>query len=162
MIILIDKREQNPVLYDKMNDPRFPDLKIMWGTLKTGDYSLYGYELAGYSHSVCIERKSLSDLFQSCGRGRARLQKEFERMAEFDHAEIIIENDLRTMFKNPPPMSMMKPKTVYRTLLAWSQRYNVKVWPCPSRSFMEQHIFLTLKRFYDDRQINGKQEFCKI
>jgi len=57
---------------------------------------------------------------------------------------------------------MMRPKAVYRTLVAWSQRYNVKVWPCPNRVFMEKHIYLTLKRFFDDRQKNGKEEFCKL
>ncbi len=157
MIILIDTREQNPVLYDN------PDIKIEWAALPTGDYSIKGMEMPVCGkHSICIERKSLSDLFNSCGKGRERLQREFERMSCFDHAEIVIENDLAAIFKSPPPLSDMKPKAVYRTLVAWSQRYNVKVWPCPTRHFLEQHIFLTLKRFYDDRQEKGKMEFCKI
>ena len=83
-------------------------------------------------------------------------------MTKFDHAEIVIEADLKTIIKNPPELSNMNPKSVYRTLLAFSQRYNVKVWPCPNRAFAEKHIYLSLKRFFDDRQINGKKEFCKI
>ena len=162
MIIVIDTREQNPVLYDKVGDPKFPNLKIAYEALKTGDYSLFEYNNPDCEHSICIERKSLSDLFSSCGNGRVRLEDEFKRMAEFDHAEIVIENDLSAIFKSPPPLSMMKPKAVYRTLVSWSQRYNVKVWPCPTRGFMEQHIYITLKRFWDDRQTGGKFEFCKI
>ena len=162
MIVLIDNREQLPVLFDKANDPRFPNLQIEFCTLQTGDYSIKNMSSPDHEHSICIERKSLSDLFGSTGRGRARLEKEFIRMAEFDHAEFVIEADLRTIFKNPPPLSMMKPKSVYRSILAFSQRYNVKVWPCPSRTFAERHIYLSLRRFFDDRQPFGKKEFCRI
>ncbi len=162
MVVIVDNREQRPVLIDKPGSPSFPDLIIEWGTLVTGDYSIKGYSTPNNPHSITIERKSLSDLFSSAGRGRERLKREFIRMIEFDHAEFVIENDLRTIFQNPPSLSMMKPKSVYRTLLAFSQRYNVKVWPCPNRQFAEQHIYLTLKRFYDDRQKDGEQEFCKI
>lgn len=164
MIILIDTQEKRPVLYDKLGSKNFQELTgIRWTYLKTGDYSIEGMDRPRYGHpSICIERKSLSDLFSSCGNERERLQREFERMSEFDYAELTIENDLWAIFKKPPPLSDMKPKAVYRTLIAWSQRYNVHIWPCPTRGFLEQHIFLTLKRFYDDRQEGGKQEFCKI
>ena len=154
--VIIDNREQKPVLWDKENDPRYPGLKIKWGTLKTGDYSLVGMDTpAENRHSVCIERKSLADLFQSTGNNHDRLEREFERMSEFDHAEIVIEADLRAIFRNKPPITEMNPRAVYRILLAFSQRYGVKVWPCPNRNFAERHIYLTLKRFWDDRRNGG-------
>jgi len=162
MIIIIDNREQTPILHDKEGSPDFPGLKIEWAHLKTGDYSIKGMDTPSCQHSVCIERKSLADLFGSTGRGRDRLKKEFIRMTEFDHAEFVIERDLRDIFNNPPPLSMMRPRSVYRTILAFSQRYNVKVWPCPNRMFLEKHVYLTLKRFYDDRQTDGIMEFSKI
>jgi len=161
--ILIDSREQTPVLLDKIGDKNFPGLKYELATLKTGDYSLFGYDDPDCEFSVCIERKSLADLFGSTGNDRERFEREVERMSYFDHAEIVVERDLWAIFQDPPPMSEMLPKSVYRTLVAWSQRYNVKVWPCPSRAFMEQHIFITLKRFYDDRQSpKGKMIYSKI
>lgn len=162
MEIIIDTREQRPVLYDKEGDPRFPGLRIKWLGLQTGDYSISGMSTPDSPHSICIERKSLSDLFGSTGRGRARFEREFERMAEFDHAELVVEADLAAVFKNPPPLSQMLPKSVYRTILAFSQRHGVNSWFCPNRQFAEQHIFLSLKRFHDDRQINGCKEFCKL
>lgn len=162
MIILIDTKEQKPILWDKINNPKFPNLKIKYKHLDTGDYSIQGYHNPSCQHSIVIERKSLPDLFGSCGRGRVNLEKEFVRMSKFDHSEVCIEADLKTIFKNPPELSMMKPKSVYRTLVAWSQRYGVNVWPCPNRAFMEMHIFLTLKRFYDDREPGGDMEFCKL
>ena len=161
-IIIIAKNEQLPVLFDKVGHHSFPDLVFEWGTLHTGDYSIKGMTDPANPHSVTIERKSLSDLFGSTGRGRERLEKEFIRMSKFDHSEIVIEDDLKAIFKDPPPLSEMLPKSVYRTLVAWSQRYGVKVWPCPNREFMEQHIYITLKRFWDDRQRNGAMEFSKI
>lgn len=160
--IIVDSREQKPFFISHCDDYKFPGLRYEIGALKTGDYSIKGMDSPSCQHSITIERKSLDDLFGSTGRGRARLEREFIRMADFDHAEFVIEADLKTIFKDPPPLSAMKPKTVYRTMLAFSQRYGVKVWPCPSRWFAEQHTFLTLQRFWNDRQINGKMEFCKI
>lgn len=162
MIVIIDTREQKPVLFDKEGDPRFPDLQIKWDTLKTGDYSIDGMQNPNCQHSICIERKSLPDLFGSTGRGRARFEREFIRMAEFDHAELVVEADLRAVFKSPPPLSQMLPKSVYRTVLAFSQRYGVNSWFCPNRQFTEQHIYLSLNRFYMDRQHDGCMEFSKI
>lgn len=162
MIIIIDTREQKPFFYDKQGDPRFPGLRVEWGTLQTGDYSIKTMDSPDCDHSICIERKSLEDLFGSTGRGRERLLREFERMSRFDHAEFVVEADLRTVFKSPPPLSFVKPKSVYRTILAFSQRFGVIPWFCPNRAFAEKHVFLSLQRFWDDRQKNGKMEFCKL
>ncbi|MCP3944962.1 MAG: hypothetical protein GY710_26270 [Desulfobacteraceae bacterium] len=163
MIIIIDNREQRPVLFDKVGSPDFPGLKIKNGTLKTGDYSIKGMSTPECPHSVCIERKSLQDLFGTASGGRRdRFEAELARMEEFDHAEIVIEQDLRAVFESPPPVSLMNPKAVYASLVAWSQRSHIKIWPCPNRMFAEQHIYMTLRRFWDDRQINGKMEFVKI
>ena len=163
MIIIIDTREQKPLLYNRVGDAFFEGMKTEWGTLQTGDYSIKTMsDPKTCNHSICIERKSLSDLFGSTGRGRERLKREFERMAEFDHAEIVVEADLYSVFKNPPPLSSMKPKSVYRTILAFSQRYKVVPWFCPSRQFAEKHIFLSLQRFWIDRQKGGVKEFCKL
>ncbi|HAR33865.1 MAG TPA: hypothetical protein DCR95_07195 [Desulfobacter sp.] len=157
MKIIVDSREQRPVLFDKQNDSRFPGIQsIQFGTLKTGDYSIQGMSSPDDQYSIAIERKGLSDLFGSTGRGRDRLEQEFIRMQSFTHAAIVIEADLRTIFQNPPPTSQMDPSKILRTLIAFCQRHNVHCWPCPSRSFAEKTIYLILKRFYDDRQPGGK------
>ena len=160
-VILIDNREQAPVLFDKAGDPDYPNLQFEFTALKTGDYSLKSMSTPDCQYSICIERKSLPDLFQTLGSGRKRFELELLRMSKYDHSEIVIEGDLRAIFQNPP-LTQMRPKSVYRSLIALSQRYNVKVWPCPNRSFCEKHIYLTLMRFWQDRQPGGKREFCKI
>jgi ERCC4-type nuclease len=160
--VIIDTREQAPVLYDCAGAPGYEDLQIETGTLRTGDYSISGMESPSCRHSITIERKSLPDLFGSTGRGRDRFERECIRMMEYDHAEIVVEADLATIFSTPPPASSMLPKSVYRTILAFSQRYKIQAWWCPNRQFAERHIYLTLKRFYTDRLPGGKMEFCKI
>lgn len=162
MIILIDNREQAPVLIDKAGAKEFPGLKFEFGTLKTGDYSIKGFDTPACQHSITIERKSFPDLLMSTGIDRERLEKEFIRLSEFDHAELVVERDVRHLFEHAGDLSGMHPNSVYGTMIAWSQRYGVYFWPCPDRAFMEMHIFRTLKRFYDDRKCGGKMEFSKI
>lgn len=158
MNIIVDTREQSPLLFDKQADTRFPGIaSIQFGTLQTGDYSIQGMSTPDkHQSTITIERKSLPDLFSSTGRGRDRLEREFIRMQAFTFAAIVIEADLRTIFQNPPPTSQMDPSKILRTLIAFCQRHHVHCWPCPSRSFAEKTIYLLLKRFFDDRQPGGK------
>lgn len=161
--ILVDSREQKPFFIDRIGDPNFPGLSFKWQGLRSGDYSIESMsDPMTCQHSISIERKELSDLFGSTGRNRTRFIKECERLSRFDYAALIIENDYRAIFQNPPSLSMMKSKSVFRTILCITQRYNIHCFPCPDRWFAEKTTFLLLKRFFDDRQIDGYMEFCKI
>lgn len=148
--IIIDTREQLPFSFKSIK-PDTPDTSTQ--TLKTGDYSV-----AGLSDKIVIERKSLADLFSSVGSGRDRFEREMQRMSEFDYAALVIESSLISIFLNPPSRSKMQPKSVFRTLIAWSQRYNVHVWPAWSRDAAERITYLILKRYYDDyvKEKNGR------
>lgn len=140
--IVIDSREQTPFTFQNIK----PDLPstIIKG-LKTGDYSIVGFE-----NYICVERKSMADLFGSVGKGRARFEREMQRMSEFEYAALVVESDIQTWFMNPPGRSTMNPKSVFRTVVAWSQRYDVCVWPMWNRQAAEKITYLILKRFYDD------------
>jgi len=140
-IVVIDSREQQPYTFQNIK-PEPPET-IRRG-LKTGDYSISGLE-----NKICIERKSLIDLFGSVGTGRIRLEAEFERMQSFDYAALVIESDLSSIFTNPPGRSKMNPKAVFRTLISWSIKYNVCIWPCWNREAAERVTYLLLKSFYD-------------
>ena len=135
-VIAIDTREQLPYT--------FPCRQQTQG-LKTGDYSIVGLE-----DKVTVERKSLSDLFSSIGTGRVQLENEMIRMSQMDYAVLMIESSLACIFTNPPAHSEMNPKSVFRTLIAWSRRYNVHIWPMWNREAAEKVTYLILKRFYDD------------
>ena len=55
------------------------------GTLKTGDYTLRGFE-----EVVCIERKaSTSEISQNLGKKKAPFQAEMERMKDYPVAFLI-------------------------------------------------------------------------
>lgn len=162
MIILIDSREKTPLLVTQVGNPLFKGLKFEITGLKTGDYSIKGMDSPKCEHSITIERKSLPDLFMSCGNERERFEREYQRMSEFDHAELVVEHDLSAVFRHPPQLSEMLSKAVYRTIVAWSQRYQVHTWFVPNKNFAERHVFISLNRFWKDRKENGKMEFCKI
>lgn len=53
---------------------------------------------------------------------------------------------------HPVDHSRLNPKTVYRTILAWQQRYpHVHWWPAESRRFAERTTFRILERFWIDQ-----------
>lgn len=79
--ILQDSREQNPYLFKS-----YP-CQVKKSGLKTGDYSVEGYEENG----ITIERKSHSDCYSSLGGGRERLEAEFQRMSQFQYAAFVVE-----------------------------------------------------------------------
>jgi ERCC4-type nuclease len=124
-----------------------------WTTLQTGDYSIKGLE-----SRVCIERKSLADLYNSCGQGRERFEREHQRLAEMEFAAVVIEADFRMMLHSPPEHSKLKPKCVYRTMLSWMIRYGVHWLPAGgytpkrSRRLAEITTFRLLEKFWNEQQ----------
>lgn len=112
------------------------------GTLASGDYSLVGYE-----KRVAVERKSLSDLFGTLGKGRDRFERELDRLRSYEFAAVVIEASLTEIATQPPPHTEMSAKAVYRSLLAWSVRYPVKFIPCDSRRMAEITTFRLLERW---------------
>ena len=139
--IIIDSNEQIP--YDFKSIKPQPETERI--KLKTGDYSVKGME-----QNVTVERKTPSDLFSSVGNGRARFEREMVRMSEMDYATIVIETSLAGIFMNPPNRSKMLPKAVFRTLLSWSVKYNIYVWPAWNREAGEKITYLLLKNFYEN------------
>ena len=149
MKIIIDTREQKSYSFSSIT-PHPPTTIIR--TLKTGDYSLDGFDISG----ITLERKSLSDLFGSLGKGRKRFVKELERMAEFDYAAVIIEAEWSTVIRHPPTRSKLNPKSVYSSIIAWQQRYGIHFWCCPGRAFAEKTTYRILERYWKDH-MNGKR-----
>ena len=140
--ILIDSRETKPWTFQGIK-PNPPAIKVIG--LRTGDYSV-----EGLSDLVTVERKEVGDLFSSVGKNRDRFERELIRMAEFDYACIIIEAEIKQWFINPPSHSKMSPKSVLRSLFAFSQRYGVHVWCGWDRESSEKFCYIILKRYYND------------
>lgn len=83
MNIVVDTREQKP-LWQK---------NIITKGLKTGDYSIEGFE-----DKIAIERKSVADLFGSLSRGHARFKKELERAQSLDFFAIVVEGSIDDIY----------------------------------------------------------------
>lgn len=112
LVVAIDTRERKPY--------RFPRSEVK--TLPTGDYSIVGLE-----EQIAIERKTKSDAYSSLGQGRARFERELERLSRFDYAAVVIETSLPD-FLRAPAFSRMNPRAAANSIIAWSVKYRVCVF----------------------------------
>jgi len=146
--VVIDTREQLPFAFagfkcDAADGGGPLTVPTRRGTLASGDYSLVGYE-----HRLAVERKSLADLYGTLGKGRERFERELERLARFDFAAVVIEATWPEVCAEPPPHAQLPPKTVFRSILAWSVRYPRVHWfPAGPRALAEVTAFRLLERF---------------
>jgi hypothetical protein len=116
--------------------------------LKTGDYSLIGHE-----SEITVERKSLADLYKTIGRERERFERELARMAPFEFAAVMIEAGWEEILTRPPEHTQTKPKTIYRSVIAWQQRYPaIQWWAVEGRELAEVTTFRILERFWKEKQ----------
>lgn len=123
------------------------------GTLRSGDYSLLGFE-----SRVAVERKSLADLYSTLSQGRDRFERELERLAAMECAAVVIEADWPTICAAPPPHTKLAPKTVFRSIIAWTVRYPTIHWiPAGPRRLAEVTTFRLLERFLKEEFQRGKQ-----
>jgi len=153
--IVIDSREQLPWHFlnikgdAKYNHKRI-EVPTVWKKLDAGDYSILGME-----NLVAVERKNISDCFNSCGQGRARFQREMQRLAMLAFAAVVIEADWDEIRRRPPEHTRLRPKVVYRTALSWSVRYGVQWWAMPGRGIAELTCFRMLEKFWEQNQKKG-------
>ncbi len=155
--VLIDNRENLPFRFsglradaNKQHRELSIPTKVMY--LPTGDYSIEGYQ-----HHVCVERKSLEDLYGTLGQRREQFEAEHDRMACMAAACVVIEATWDELLNRPPLMSKLNPKTIWRTAISWSIRYGVPWYPLPGRAAAEKWTFRFLEMFYRHQQHKGKR-----
>lgn len=81
LTIVIDSREQQPLDFYGCKD-----VDVVRKGLKTGDYSLLGYE-----DKIAFERKSAQDLIGTLIGGHERFAREIERSKSFDEFYLLVE-----------------------------------------------------------------------
>ena len=116
-VIVIDTRERTPWL--------FGDYPTVRQGLRTADYSLNGYTEP--PDGIAIERKAPSDLLGCMSRSRERFLRELERLAEYQHAFVVVETDLNRVVTDMS-LSQMSPASRIGTLVAWWHRYPTVQW----------------------------------
>lgn len=145
---MIDNREKLPYTFDGLRadareggGPLAVPVKV--ATLASGDYSLEGFETR-----IAVERKSLADLFGTIGQGRERFERELARLNEFEFAAVVVEAEWSEILSGGPIHSKLSPKTVFRSVNAWEQRYTRVHWHfLPGRDIAEVKTFRVLERF---------------
>jgi len=128
MIIVIDTREQLPL--DFRRSKLVEDVKYQ--TLKTGDYSILGYE-----DKIAIERKSANDIYGTLGKGHKRFKKELERALELDYFAILIERPyteiLNKDFDGAEFIKQMRGDIVIKILYTLKFKYGIDIIFCNGR-----------------------------
>lgn len=151
--VIVDTREQRPFTFanftcDQQDGGGPLVVAARAGTLASGDYSLAGFEA-----EIAIERKSLPDLFHTLGQGRERFVRELERLNAMRWAAVVVEATLHELVTEPPPHSDLDPKTVFRSVIAWQQRFTRVHWCFAGpRRLAEAYTLRALERYWKDRQ----------
>jgi len=121
---VIDTREQWPLSFGALLKPRtFAPGGIVRYGLGEGDY---GCELDEQLLPIRLERKSLGDLFGSCGYGRERLEREFERLRQYDYRALLIEATLGQVLAGHE-RSRISGRVAAASCLAWSVHFGLQV-----------------------------------
>lgn len=168
--IAIDTREQLPYSFAGFcADAKDGGGPLLVGTervtLKSGDYGIIdrtayaGPPNDGWIRRIAIERKSPQDFFHTLGQDRSRFERELERLNELDFAKVVVEAEWSAILDTDGPMSslgvisQLKPKTAWRSVLAWQQRFPRVHWDfVPGRDFGEATTLRTLERYWKERQ----------
>lgn len=150
--VVIDTAEQAPFQFQELagnaNEGRRPFVvRTIRKHLKTGDYSIEGFEDA-----IAIERKSKVDLFGCMGNDRERFEKQIFRLNELPHGFVVVEADWPGIFQGSG-QSGLRPESVYGTVISWQQKYpRVHWWLMPTRGLAEKTAFRILKQFWKNQQ----------
>lgn len=139
--VTIDTREQAPFLFFG-----YP-VKTETGTLHTGDYTIPGM-------SICVERKSLSDLCGCMTTGRNRFERELERMREFDAACVVVEEPLAAI-RHGEYRSKLNPVSFEQSILSLMVRYRVPFLFGHDRRHAEYLAFNCLRHVWNKAVPNG-------
>ena len=127
MKIVIDTREQLPLDFRRSKVVE----DVLYQTLKTGDYSIEGYECA-----IAIERKSPSDLFSTLGKGHKRFKKELERAQELDYFAILVERPFTEILNKDfegSQYTQMRGDVIIKILYTIKFSYGIDVIFCNGR-----------------------------
>jgi len=149
--VIKDTREQKGHHFDEDAKNRCAGMVVQ--TMKTGDYTLLGFE-----DKLCIERKaSVEELSINLGKESRPFRREIDRMAEFPHRFLILEFDLEDIMEFPNhktsriPMAKRKTVTIsgkyiLKCLAEFQLHYNIHVVFCGNKSRAFSNIMNIFKR----------------
>ena len=144
--IIEDSREQTPLCFDG-----FKGVSVIRRGLKTGDYSVSGYE-----DCICFERKAIGDAVSTLVNGHTRFLKEMERMRDFEANYILIEHSPSVLYNYCARHGWQnKFDVVIQSLLAYAYHYHCRVRFCKDREDMAKYIVTKAREFLKEK---GEQD----
>lgn len=162
MDIIIDTREQKPLSFERFGDDYIENVIVE--KLDVGDYRCR-YK-CGHESKIVFERKSMSDLYGTLGRGNRRFKREVER-AHKDRIRLVIavEGSVKDLLRGLK-YSTMKAISVLRTMLTFWIIYGVEHRLFNTREDMERYIYETyivygnhldkIKKLYSSERSQGE------
>lgn len=151
--IKVDSREKkNQFLFRS-----YQDVEVVHGCLKTGDYSLIGFE-----DKITIDRKATSGELQICfGKDWTRFKAELDRMSTFEEAYIMCtfpESDLAIFPRNSgiPTYRWRKLRASGKFLIKRchdieKQYPNVRIIFTESNIEAELYTYKILRNYYEEK-----------
>ena len=137
--IVIDTREKAPL--------PLPAEVSRVATLRTGDYSLEGYETA-----FAVERKSLADLVRSLTHERARFERELERLAAIPFRRVLVEAPFRCLLVERFVFSQASPVAVRGSVEAYEVRYGIPFAFVETRADAAARLLGWARRYWLDAE----------
>lgn len=150
--IIVDTREQHPFEFRGYTAPaKYRDkegnripliIPVEVATLKTGDYSIKGYE-----EVMAIERKSLQDAYSTWCHGKDRFERELERLNVMPaFSGVFVEADFYYACRNPPSTTQYSGASFAGQTISWEISYrnvNFRFWD--SRNECEKMVWKYLE-----------------
>lgn len=143
--VVVDTREQAPLAV--------PAHWRVRGTLRTGDYSIEGYET-----SFAIERKSLEDLVHSLTHDRARFEREMRRLAGFQFKRVLVESPYSSMLVDAFKFSMARPYAIRASVAAFEVRYGIPFVFASGRKEALGHVMRWARYFVREQAKSSNSE----
>lgn len=144
MILTVDSREQSPLDFSGIDGIE----KVETAGLSFGDYSAIVH---GKVAPLIFERKNLSDLFGTLGKGHDRFKRELERAKQADFKLVLMIEGTYTDVWNGTEYSQMDGKTILKILATMYVKYDLEYHFCESRRVMARRIvdtFSAIERSY--------------
>lgn len=133
--IAVDTREQLRYMFDGYESFRT--------TLRTGDYSLEGYETV-----LAVERKNKLDAWGCLTDGRKRFERCLERLSLLDRAAIVIETSMAEFCEPPPNVFRVNAATAMGSYISWSTKWRIPVFFAENRQWAERTTLRILAAYY--------------
>ena len=132
--VICDTREKNAWDFEILESCSGMDISC----LKTGDYTLEGYESI-----LCIERKaSTSEIAGNLGINKKRFDAEMERISHYPQAFLILEFSMSDLLDFPRNSGIpvkkwssikINGKYLLKSLLEYQVKYGIKILFCDDR-----------------------------